>query len=731
MAAMAEKQPGETGGGPPTWQLISDELDALLVRSATNSDASGSEGSARSLRSALMAIHARVETALQNHTAQHYPLLMTLHRTISNSHSVHFSVLEPKLRALQHAAATADAQLQQHSALLDTRLKEHSQVRRRRLLMEEMLREEAFLSSAEAFVRQWSPAPSSAASNSSEVAHPPLPALFRACDKFEAYLACRKRCSALASAAEPDASPLPLFIAQASRAKQVEASILSALDVELKGALARYQEAQQPASAEQVRTLFATYDRIGAAMHAQNYIMLPSKHLGIAWGQPKAYESISLWHAWVRRVIFPLVPLADNSGYHLPLHSIWRSLSELLTAGPLASSVFSSTDADLLLRNYRALCSLQADLSHHCSSEAQRESLLKDSVWVECERKWNWAVYFQLRSLELLPEPSSIFSLTEPVWSSSREGPFATRGAELVCGLLRHRLFSMDPETSGTFVYPLAHRFLKMALQLMARFQVSVVVQWNHSVAQAKPLESMLPLVSDAIAVTRCIEAPSATSHLQILAGICVADSEFAVVGSLMADALRFAATRLSQHVLSAVSDSSVDLMYRLCLTPGQGSQPSVLAAGVRALSSQYLLSSEKGMPTAASAYARALMSPLEAIRSSNAGKLVAEEIWVSWLSNLASRVLTHYSDVILQFAHSTSKRQEFLSRQKRGPTTSAPGVSAGSKMVAQLDLDVGVVCEQLRRLLGPAFAFTELDSYQSLVTQMRDLVPSLLSDVN
>jgi hypothetical protein len=556
---------------------------------------------------------------------------------------------------------------------------------------------------------------------------------------------------------------LPLFIAQKARLKPAEGQVVEWLDRHFDETISAISLRAQssPNASDTLTSLFSTYARIGATHHVERRMMglySPSAAVvdssspnaaHLSFPDPskrKGWEALSHFREWVRRHIYPLIPLASDSlEYRIVLRCVWKSLSDspMMTANHAsASALFVSTDAELLHRNYRCLKSFQTELLGLCRSAVEQSELCSDASWLEVNRKWNWAVYIQLRSLEILGEPHQLLSHPEVIPASPSSELFHSKQALITQSLLLSRLFNPDPVTGGVFVAPLAHRCLKIALQLLARYhQFSAGLCERLSPRLLESWDSFFHLAADTINMSTLLLKTDSSGQFSLFNRLRT-DAEssvsFPAIEPVLNEAILASARRLRSLFESNCNDVVSQGIFSLCMHHQSGpvgsgaSQSSVLAAGVRALSSQYLLSSEKGMPTSPSTYVRTVFENLRLLMGSDAGRRVESQVWSSWLSLSMGKILSHYHETIVQFAQSTSKRQEFLNRQKRGqPSASSPAlaVTAGAKMAEQIRIDVEELCAQIESFVGVGGLPGQ--AKEVLLEFVRTTVPTMLADVN
>ncbi|EEC09485.1 conserved oligomeric golgi complex subunit, putative [Ixodes scapularis] len=161
---------------------------------------------------------------------------------------------------------------------------------------------------------------------------------------------------------------------------------------------------------------------------------------------------------------------AECPGYAFVGRGLWPELCEQLERR--LPSVFAAGNPGVFQSRFSATLAFLARLERLCGSIEAVGQFRQQESYRRFLAKWNLAIYFQLRFQEIASQLE--VALSEPGKLSS-EGPFRLSCHQCLWAQLER---CWHPEV---FVTPLAHRFWKLTLQLLARHR-----HWLHQQAQGE-----------------------------------------------------------------------------------------------------------------------------------------------------------------------------------------------------------------------------------------------------
>uniref|UniRef100_A0A147BTB0 Conserved oligomeric Golgi complex subunit 2 n=1 Tax=Ixodes ricinus TaxID=34613 RepID=A0A147BTB0_IXORI len=167
---------------------------------------------------------------------------------------------------------------------------------------------------------------------------------------------------------------------------------------------------------------------------------------------------------------------AECPGYAFVGRGLWPELCEQLERR--LPSVFAAGNPGVFQSRFSATLAFLARLERLCGSIEAVGQFRQQESYRRFLAKWNLAIYFQLRFQEIASQLE--VALSEPGKLSSG-GPFRLSCHQCLWAQLER---CWHPEV---FVAPLAHRFWKLTLQLLARHR-----HWLHQ--QAQGTQELVPV---------------------------------------------------------------------------------------------------------------------------------------------------------------------------------------------------------------------------------------------
>ncbi|KAF1796119.1 hypothetical protein FB192DRAFT_1293391, partial [Mucor lusitanicus] len=151
-----------------------------------------------------------------------------------------------------------------------------------------------------------------------------------------------------------------------------------------------------------------------------------------------------------------------GSNYEILVNSLWLEIVERINKE--CKSIFAAGQTDVFHKNYLATVAFISELEGLCSSKRSLLFLRNHPTYAEFMKKWQLLVYFQLRFREIIKDVEHV--LNDPKSSVTVE---ANQDISLYGG--RVILKAIDQCWSDQiFLYGLSHRFWKLTLQLIKRY---------------------------------------------------------------------------------------------------------------------------------------------------------------------------------------------------------------------------------------------------------------------
>lgn len=393
--------------------------------------------------------------------------------------------------------------------------------------------------------------------------------------------------------------------------------------------------------------------------------------------------------------VLPLVSLCSNDGrlakrLDVIGKSVWPNMQRAISTqmGP----AFSPGIPDVFHRSFQAGADIFAAIEAAASDEF-RDSLRESATTVEFAKHWNLPVYFQLRFQEI----SSTFE------SNLAKGPIAieefkagskSSGSGTNSGTLEGRVLRTDVYESAAagslvaslrrcwgedvFLMPLTHRFMRLSLQLLARYatwvRTGLAGEWSGSgsdpiskgaarvIHDVNVLQTRLPAELASILRVRC---PSMSS--ESIDGMETAFSE----------AVERFATLIPELVTSISDAIATDCVENL--------QP------LRGSIATYRMSSKQA-PTTYTSFVPKILRPLRAFVKDHE-KMVCQGLRMDIAKAVVDRTSQEYFSMATELVERNKSNEATLRRLNIGrsgaSSTGSDGLSVVEKISAQMFLDV------------------------------------------
>ncbi|XP_078466043.1 conserved oligomeric Golgi complex subunit 2 [Lampetra planeri] len=149
-------------------------------------------------------------------------------------------------------------------------------------------------------------------------------------------------------------------------------------------------------------------------------------------------------------------------GYDFPVNSVWPEMVRCLEQR--LSSIFNAGNPDVFHEKYNVSMEFVSAFERQCASQASVRRLRAHAAYESFSNKWSLSVFFQIRFKELVENlESALHSGLQPAPADSEFRLHATHGLWMCL----QRCWA-DP----VYLPPLAHRFWKVTLQMLARYAI-------------------------------------------------------------------------------------------------------------------------------------------------------------------------------------------------------------------------------------------------------------------
>nr|CAG4643830.1 EOG090X03KZ [Lepidurus arcticus] len=411
---------------------------------------------------------------------------------------------------------------------------------------------------------------------------------------------------------------------------------------------------------------------------------------------------------WIQQHLSILMKLTLGTdavgGYNILLHCVWPEFSARLQTLP----VFVQGNASLLHERYVCTMNLIDFIESKCGDVQTVQQLRVDPDYEALINRWNLPVYFQIRLQEiglsvetaiLTPfamsdrdtgiEPQFMLAVTQAVWTAI------------------HRAWAPD-----VFIDALAHRFWKLTLQLVARYQ-SFVLGLVQQVIQKKSESALPTALSGSISSSRLSEMDG-TANARINHSVSMPRLNPAADSPVQVDdwvliyvdvvTLRAHLPSVLTHVLEQLGCLGKDLKTGV-LEGAFSHSIALLAEGLTAISEGIVKALEaecvlhlrfvtdiprlfrrtnRERPCHAGSYVAALLQPL-ALFKQRTGSVVEAQVLDAWIQRVTSNVAKSFSVSVVEVLTSVSKTEESLRRLRKARTPVLEN-SAKSKFLSDDD---------------------------------------------
>ncbi|XP_067876296.1 conserved oligomeric Golgi complex subunit 2 [Heterodontus francisci] len=402
-------------------------------------------------------------------------------------------------------------------------------------------------------------------------------------------------------------------------------------------------------------------------------------------------------------------------GYDFTVNSVWpemvRGLEEKVP------SLFNPGNPDMFHEKYKITMEFIRKFEWQCASQASVKRLRSHSTYKSFNSKWSLSVYYQIRFKEIAGNLEA--SMSEGL----KEAPDGSEFRLLVTHALWQNL--MQCWADHIYLPPLAHRFWKLTLQLLARY-----AKWVEELKIALPNKDLTHHGIKPSPGSNEDQGNGLTSDVKVVPPLSVNQLVYIVadldkVQEQLPELLKMIKPRLENIgfanfalISEALSDSQTSVVNSL---------PALSDKIIEELSEacfSYLKNASevprlyrrtnKEVPTKASLYVENALKPLHHLQREYNG-VVKENRIQEWLLGTLRISTDRYYETVSDVLSSVKKMEESLKRLKQARKSAAAsnmgtnsGISDDNKIRLQLTLDVEYLWDQIQRLGLQTSAFTQ-----------------------
>ncbi|XP_069741155.1 conserved oligomeric Golgi complex subunit 2 isoform X2 [Narcine bancroftii] len=413
-------------------------------------------------------------------------------------------------------------------------------------------------------------------------------------------------------------------------------------------------------------------------------------------------------------------------GYDFTVNSVWPEMVQGLEEK--LPSLFNPGNPDAFHEKYTITMEFIRKFEWQCASQASVKRLRSHSAYQSFLGKWSLSVYYQIRFKEIAGNFEATLS------EDLKEAPDGSEfRLQVTCILWQNLMKCWDDRI---FLPPLAHRFWKLTLQLLARY-----IKWIEELKTAAPDKDLAqygikPSPANSSNMVSCPngigedqgngQAPDAKTIAPL--SVCqlvylVADLDkveeqlpglldlinpkLENIGfqnfSLISEALADSQTSVKNNI-PALSSKIMEELSEVCFSYLKN------ASEVPRLYRR----TNKEVPSKASLYIENALKPLYHLQSQYKS-VVKENRIQEWLSGALRSSTERYYETVSDVLSSVKKMEESLKRLKQARKSAIPsnigtnsGISDDNKIRLQLALDVEYLWDQVQKMGLQMSSFTQ-----------------------
>ncbi|KAL1927350.1 hypothetical protein VTP01DRAFT_3979 [Rhizomucor pusillus] len=420
----------------------------------------------------------------------------------------------------------------------------------------------------------------------------------------------------------------------------------------------------------------------------------------------------------------PILDIAQKTlrgtSYEVVVNSFWTELVDRINKD--FSGIYAPGQTDTFHKNYTASISFVSNLESLCSSKKSLVYFRQHPRYTEFMKRWQLPVYFQLRFREIVNIVEDVLSNSKLTIPTDKIEQRKEEG--LVLPASKAVIKAVEQCWSDrVFLYGLSHRFWKLTLQLLKRYNL-----WVSNVMQNE--------LDSSSAGTGKEKKETADEMLFVVLAYDV--ETFVTVSRDKIDALALPKLPEGSQDSTSLKDSVDAILHKLqdsAIPDIQRRITNIISRRciehlklVRNITSQYRHTNRQP-PTEHSNFIPNIFKPFTTFIDQYA-TWIDDQKRALWGSMVAEVVLTRYHSIITELLTSIKKMEDSLKRMKKGRKTgSANSPSTGQqgnmtdedKIRLQILLDVCQIGQELNALKVDCTAFRP---YQRLYEVVKPYEP-------
>ncbi|KAI0058099.1 COG complex component [Artomyces pyxidatus] len=382
----------------------------------------------------------------------------------------------------------------------------------------------------------------------------------------------------------------------------------------------------------------------------------------------------------------------EHRGFEILANVVWAEVGRAIM-DELGGVVFAAGKPDDFRKNHETTEAFIRSLQHLAPSTHSVEAMVSHPIYLAFERRWQLPVYFQLRWKEIVSHVEEVLTISKVEPSGSNDTkPFVTAPSMAIWAAI------MSCWSADVYIPSLSHRFWKLTLQLLSRYQT-----W---------LDGALPRLDPASSKSQILEKPSIQSGTPSSLSRASTPNPSTEAGSSETTA---ADDALLRQFASAITDIYVmesqiwtlwrDEISRMLPEPSsqEGNEPmaaedalrhsvlsltslvpamSVQILGiltkracdallpVRSIPSQFRAMSNKRMPTEPSYFVASILRPIRTFFSIGTSEGSGSALKSAFLKPYSEAIFESVVQRYISYLTNMRKTEESLRRFKKGKKT-------------------------------------------------------------
>ncbi|CEP12983.1 hypothetical protein [Parasitella parasitica] len=350
-----------------------------------------------------------------------------------------------------------------------------------------------------------------------------------------------------------------------------------------------------------------------------------------------------------------------GSNYEILVNSLWLEITERLNKE--CKSIFAAGQTDVFHKNYSATVTFVSELEGMCYSKRSLLYLRNHPTYAEFMKKWQLLVYFQLRFREIIKDVERVLNDLTSSITVDKTQEIRLYGGNVIIKAINQCW------SDQIFLYGLSHRFWKLTLQLIKRYQGWATQVMNDNATNNEVLAN---LANDVVNLIKAIKNQTLETILPKL------PSNIQDV-PLIKDSMDEALDQLSHSVEPKITDNITNSISINCL---EALKP------IKNVANQYRHSRDKPKPAEPSSFIPNIFKPFHTLVEKHN---CSAELQKKWATIVAKNIVAEYTATLDDILSSLSKTEKNKTKGSK--------LSDEDKIRLQFLLDVKQFGKELDRL--------------------------------